>query len=64
MLPSLRVPDLCEWLRESHANYLLVTDRYESPLRLRSEAGCVKLLRRYPGHRDSYYDLFAITPAH
>jgi Dolichyl-phosphate-mannose-protein mannosyltransferase len=64
MLPSLRVPDLCEWLGESHANYLLVTDRYESPLRLRSEAGCFKLLQRYPGHRDSYYDLFAITPAH
>jgi hypothetical protein len=64
MLPSQRVPDLCGWLRESHANYLLLTDRKESPLRLGSEAGCVKLLRRYPGHRDSYCDLFAITPAH
>jgi hypothetical protein len=64
MLPNLPVPDLCGWLRDSRANYLLVTDREKGPLGLDSEAGCVKFVRRYPSHRESYYDLFAIAPAH
>ena len=64
MLPSIPVPDLCGWLRGNRANYLLVTDRDEGTFHVGSEAGCVKFERRYPGHRDSYYDLFAIAPAH
>jgi hypothetical protein len=64
MLPSIPVPDLCGWLRDNRASYLLVTDRDEGPLHIGSEAGCAKLIRRYPGHRDSYYDLFAVAPAH
>jgi len=64
MMPSISIPDLCEWLHNNSANYLLVTDRDEGPLHLDREAGCIKLVRRYPGHRDSYYDLFAIAPAH
>jgi hypothetical protein len=64
MLPSAPIPDLCGWLRNNQAGYLLVTDRDERPLRLRSEAGCAKLVERYPRYRNSYYDLFAIAPAH
>jgi hypothetical protein len=64
MLPSSPVADLCGWLRNNHAGYLLVTDHEERPLRLDSQTGCVKLVQRYPRHRDSYYDLFAIAPEH
>jgi len=64
MLPSAPVPDLCGWLHDNRAGYVLVMDRDEGPLHIGSEGDCLKLVRRYTRHRDSYYDLFAVVPAH
>ena len=64
MLPSVPIPGLCGWLHDSHAGYLLLTSQNEQSPAFDGDASCVKLLRRYPRHRDSYYDLFVVAPAH
>jgi len=61
ILPDQPTPHLCGWLRSKRADFLLMTEHDERPTELGSKASCITLIRRYPRHRDSYYDLFAVA---
>jgi hypothetical protein len=64
MLPEGPMPDLCSWLSNHHAGYLLLTDRDENQMPLYDANGCLRPIRRYPRYGDLYYDLFAVVSSH
>jgi hypothetical protein len=61
-LPTQPRPDLCRWLEsEPEARYLMVSTREERGIGDLRALRCLRLIKRYPRFRDSYYDLFEIN---
>jgi hypothetical protein len=62
-LPELVPDDICRWLQSHDGNFLVIGNRDERALKGTATRNCLKLLKRYPRYRSSYYDLYAVRTA-
>jgi hypothetical protein len=60
-LPVLPPDSICGWLRSHDGDFLMIGSHDELPFKVTPTPPCLKLLKRYPRYRSSYYDLYAVS---
>lgn len=59
-LPQLPPDDICRWLNSSGGDFLMIGNHDERVLKVAPTLHCLKLLKRYPRYRSSYFDLYQV----
>jgi hypothetical protein len=59
-LPAQPPQDLCAWLQAQRGDFLMIGSGDEKLFNVVRSRRCLNLLKRYPRHGSSYYDLYGV----